>query len=318
VPAGALAGTRDNMADTAVPPVFFLNKTLPGVEEKNYSVVEMCSAAERVCGYETVVGAQRIGGLWRVYCANNDARIQLLTEGLIIRGHCIVPKDKNPFVVEGGNEETPTTKLIIGNVPMSYNNEDILSVLEKNKVKARSGMYDERGRDENGKLTRWKTGRRFLYISLPSTPLPKSLSVGLFQASLYYRERKDRDDATCGKCLQTGHNTKACAAPIKCRACLQDGHKTGDPACALLPPLSPSPQLPPPGLNPASKQSTLQFERRSRSATSPRPAAATTTTVSGKRERSPSTQRRTPTKGKPNGAKKIIANDAGEEGEDHT
>ena len=44
-----------------VQPVFLLNKTLPAVEEKDYSVAEICAAAERTAGFETVEGTQRIG-----------------------------------------------------------------------------------------------------------------------------------------------------------------------------------------------------------------------------------------------------------------
>ena len=61
-----------------VQPVFLLNKTLPAVEEKDYSVAEICAAAERTAGFETVESAQRIGGLWRLYAKDNEARIKLL------------------------------------------------------------------------------------------------------------------------------------------------------------------------------------------------------------------------------------------------
>ena len=49
-----------------VQPVFLLSKSLPAVEEKDYSVAEICSAAEVTAGFETVEGARRIGGLLRL------------------------------------------------------------------------------------------------------------------------------------------------------------------------------------------------------------------------------------------------------------
>ena len=58
--------------------VFLLNKSLPAVEGKDYSVAEICAAAERTAGFETVEGAQRIVGLWRLYAKDNEARIKLL------------------------------------------------------------------------------------------------------------------------------------------------------------------------------------------------------------------------------------------------
>ena len=45
-----------------VQPVFLLNKSLPAVEEKDYSVAEIFALAERTAGFETVEGAQRTGG----------------------------------------------------------------------------------------------------------------------------------------------------------------------------------------------------------------------------------------------------------------
>ena len=88
-----------------VQPVFLLNKTLPAVEEKDYSVAEICAAAERTAGFETVEGAQRIRGLWRLYVKDNEARITLLVSGIILRGHYVKPHEKNPFIVRDANGE---------------------------------------------------------------------------------------------------------------------------------------------------------------------------------------------------------------------
>ena len=47
-------------------PVFFIDKNLPGVEEKNVAVSEICQALESTGGFESVDGAQKIRGLWRL------------------------------------------------------------------------------------------------------------------------------------------------------------------------------------------------------------------------------------------------------------
>ena len=88
------------------------------------------------------------------------------------------------------------------------------------------------------KLTRWKTGRRFLYIGVPSEPLPKIVEIGPFKASFYHKEQKTEErqsKAECRKCLQKGHRAAACVNPIKCRQCFKDGHKAGDADCAMTP-----------------------------------------------------------------------------------
>ena len=280
-----------------VPPVYLMCRNLPAAEQKEYTVVEICSAAELVTGYGKIEGCQRIGGLWRLYANNSDSRVELLTQGLVLRGHSVTPRDKNPFIVENSNgedREIPATRLTVGNIPLSYNNEDIIKVIEKLNIKARSRLMDERARDERGKLTRWKTGRRFIYIDVPAQPLPKTVKIGQFTASLFHKEQKTA--VTCSNCLMKGHHHSGCEAPVKCKQCLQDGHKAGAAECQLAPP-----PPPPPSANKETKNTnntaadsqkeeetplpTLTFpsQRRSRSHTPAR----------GKRERSPSSPRTT-------------------------
>ena len=227
-------------APETVPPVFLVSKTLPAAEEKEYSVIELCTAAEKVTGYGTVIGSQRIGSLWRVYCKDINTRTELLTRGLVLRGvHC-QPKDKNPFVVlsdNGQEREVPATRVTVGNIPLSYSNDEIRLALEQlPDIKTRSRLIDERARDENGKLSHFKTGRRFIYIDVPKTPLPKTLQIGIFMATVFHKEQKV---VKCSNCLGQGHHSSICTAPVKCRQCLADGHKAGDAACSLTPPSPP-------------------------------------------------------------------------------
>ena len=55
---------------------------------------------------------------------------------------------------------------------------------------------DERDRDDNGKLTRWKTGCRFLYMEVPVQPSTKTVMTGIFKASLYHKEQKTTEMKT--------------------------------------------------------------------------------------------------------------------------
>ena len=135
------------------------------VLDQTYSVEEICAAAEKASGFETVESAQRIGELWRLYPKTVEARVILLTRGLVLRGYTVQPRDKTPFIVMGDNgteRETPAMKLIIGNVPISYSNTNVLPVTENLGEKTRSLLIGERHRDGSGKPTRWKIGKRFL------------------------------------------------------------------------------------------------------------------------------------------------------------
>ncbi|MCP3932451.1 MAG: hypothetical protein GY705_25550, partial [Bacteroidetes bacterium] len=57
---------------------------------------------------------------------------------------------------------------------------------------------------------RWFTGRRFVWIDLPSTPLPLAIKIGSQFATLFYRERPKG---------------------VFCFSCGKEGHRRGDPEC---------------------------------------------------------------------------------------
>jgi len=222
-----------------VEPVFVVNSKLPGYEQLPYSTHEICAAAERVCGFESMIGAQRIGGLWRVYPTKREFRDKILVQGITLRGVLVTVRNENPFIVrrpDGSAVEQPSTRVVIGNVPLSYSDEEILKAIKALGCELRSQLFAERDRDDKGKLTHWKTGRRFLYIATPTNPLQKTLQIGPFNATIYHREQKQLSkDKVCSKCFQKGHQFSTCPNPMKCRQCLEDGHKAGDEACKLVP-----------------------------------------------------------------------------------
>ena len=226
-------------------PVFVINNHLPAFDQKNFSTSEICTAAEKTCGYNTIDGAQRIGGLWRIYPRSKDIRQKLLLQGIVLRGVAVAVKNRNPYIVHnddgvGDNfaQQPSSTKLIISNVPLSYSDNDIMQSIKQLGVTLLSKLILERDRDESGKLTHWKTGRRILYVSVPKEPLPKTIQIGAFKAALYHKEQKTAErqaEAECRRCLTKGHKAAQCTAPIKCRQCLEEGHKAGDYVCKMTP-----------------------------------------------------------------------------------
>ena len=219
------------------PPVFLVNSDLPSFEERAYSTLEICRAAEVLTGPNTIDGAQPKNMLWRIYPLTQQARCDMLASGFSLRGFHVRPYDKNPLIVQHseGEREAPTTRVLVGGVPFSFNNEAILDTISRLPgVNVRSAVFYERARDENKKLTSYKTGRRYLFIDVPPTPLPKKLKIGQFTATIFHWEQKQSQ--TCGNCLEAGHSTQMCEKPTKCRQCLQYGHRSGAPECRLAPP----------------------------------------------------------------------------------
>ena len=99
----------------------------------------------------------------------------------------------------------------------------------------RSGVILERARNADQKLTRFLTGRRFVFITVPTTPLDRTLQVNVFKATVYHREQKlARKPVTCSKCLEKGHHVSACTNDTVCIVCRCPGHKRGDPQCNLF------------------------------------------------------------------------------------
>lgn len=185
----------------SAPPVFFLNEEIPD----DVTHVDICQCAEKLVGFGAIVGAQRLGGLWRLYPISKEVRAKLLLEKLLIQGRAIPLRSQNPFAVRNSEgKEIPSTRLSIDGLPVSISSSDIEGYLRKEGTNFRSPILWEKARDRNGKLTRWVTGRRFVWIDLPTTPLKNRIQVGSFMAKLYYREQP-KPEIQCFDCQKVGH-----------------------------------------------------------------------------------------------------------------
>ena len=143
---------------------------------------------KKTTGFNSIIGAQKISGLWRIYPRDKGGRQKLLIQGMTVRGVQVTVKDKNPYLVrslDGKEEETPATQVIVSNVHISFSDQILKSVQELGCT-LRSKLILERDRDEKGKLIHWLTGRRIIYVSVPREPLPKFIQVGPFKASVYH------------------------------------------------------------------------------------------------------------------------------------
>lgn len=209
----------------AVVPVFVLEKWVP----EGTSVYDICLATEKVSGPGTIDGATLISGLWRVYPVSDVARIKILTNGVTFGSKLIQFEGVHPFSRRDGGVENGGTRLTISNLPFSYSNEAVERNLLSLGFKLRSKLQFEKARGPDGKLTDWKTGRRFVWIDLPKHQVNRQCKMGEFRVFLFYREMKDT--MQCRRCLQTGHKAIDCQNEEVCLDCKKPGHRRGDANC---------------------------------------------------------------------------------------
>ena len=224
------AEATGNMADTdsqQCEPVFVTARALLSLHVLP-DTIGMCRAAENTSGRGSIRGAQRIRGLWRIYPRRQEARDKLLLGGMNLWGTQVSLLPKNPFTLQDQNSVKPATKLWMGNVPLSVDDNVIETALKKLGCEMRSTVRKELARDKNGKLTNWETGRRFVFITVPTTPLPKMCTMGIFSAELYHREMKEKRDENrkkCANCLLPDHAAATCTNPVVCLTCFRPGHR---------------------------------------------------------------------------------------------
>ena len=125
--------------------------------------------------------------MWRlILLLEKRHRDILLQQGLNIRGYTVTLHSRNPYLGKNGEEQV---RLIISNVPYSIANEEIIKSLDSIGVTVSvKDIQWENYRDENRDMLGTKTGRRFIFIDPPTSPLPTSMQVaGKSTAYLNYK-----------------------------------------------------------------------------------------------------------------------------------
>lgn len=209
---------------------------------KDTSGYRLSKACEESTGRDGIEGVQWLNGLVRIYPKSPQARNKLLMKGVTLNKVHIPVIGTNPNIVDGSEE---TVKLIIGKVPLSLANEEIEKALTQLPgVRIKSRLFYEHYRDDQGKLTSYKSGRRFAYVVKPANPLPKSLKIVKWNASLYHFGQKTGS-------APTDSNPAGSSAPNDNAL-----HSSATDRRSVSPPCAPSPQLSPvvPSSAPASAE----------------------------------------------------------------
>ena len=163
-----------------VPPAFIVSRDLP--EDPKVDNNELCVAIAKVVGRAELLGAQRIGALWRVYLNTSEARANLLGQGLAVRGITVAVASQNPFFGQKtrwySDPRNATNGVRYSAIHRQRHYRSSFNKEIKKGVKLRSALKLEEIRDREGKLTGWLSGRRFVFIDLPKTPLEKNMDIG--------------------------------------------------------------------------------------------------------------------------------------------
>ena len=218
-------------------PVFLREKDIPRAGITPVSVLEICTAAERVTGLRTIEGAQWINFQWRIYPLTRKARDDLLIQGIVLRDTQLKVSAENCFIIRDAatGDDKPSTKVWIDSVPLSVDDKEIEQSLLSLKCELRTDIKRERARNVDGKMTRFLTGRRFVFITTPATPLEKTMKVcDMFTAKVFHWEQKSlKKKLVCSNCLEENHHHSTCDKPVVCKVCKQPGHKRGSPECGV-------------------------------------------------------------------------------------
>ena len=77
---------------------------------------------------------------------------------------------------------------------------------EIEKIEIRSKLYEECYRDNDGKLSLFKSGRRFVYVSTHSKPLPEQFVVWKWNPTLYHYGQKEKQSTILSEGEQDQNN----------------------------------------------------------------------------------------------------------------
>lgn len=205
-------------------PVFIRTDGIRNEDKKPITGEEIYVSLVKVLNGDNIAGIQQIRRLWRIYLNSHTDRVELISNGLTLRGASVPVFDVNPFTK---SRDENLTRVAIKDIPLSVSDDVIRAKLQAMKHEIHGDIYRQKLR-VNGQLTNCLNGDRVLHISPPIQPLPRKLVFGnTFMARVYHSGQPEFSrgaQATCSRCLQAGHHVSRCTNEVKCQVCKQSGH----------------------------------------------------------------------------------------------
>ena len=143
-----------------------------------------------------------------------------MKEQIVIDGRAVPVYDQNPNHItfkglssKNANQRSNNDKLTVKNLPLSVSNQEIENLLKEKNVTLVSPIFYGKIWDENGQLTSFKSGDRYMFVQPFDHPLPRQQEICSF------------------KCLLLHHGK----TQTPCKSCNVLGHKVGDAVCPAKP-----------------------------------------------------------------------------------
>ena len=184
--------------------------------------IHICNAVTRVTNARNLEGVQKINNLWLIFFNNKATRMDVHNKGdILISGNHYSIYDENPYTSfqTTQNTEKPSNqqirkndKLTIRNVPMWVDNAEVKAMLESHSIKLVSTIRYGMVRDEDGQLTSFKNGERFVYVKPFDPPIERRQQIGEYFCTVIHHGKE-----------------------VPCIACNIKGHKVGEKECIAKP-----------------------------------------------------------------------------------
>ena len=214
-----------------VQPVFINAKDI--INFKTVQEYEICESVTKVISRDKLIATQRVRMLWRIYVKDNEARINLCTSHLNIRGQTVQVFSNNPFRAGIDTDQTDddVIRIVIKEVPLSKGNRDIENYLTLKDIKLKRPIEFGKVRNDHNELTNFLNGDRIVYVEPFRNPLPRRAQIGGGSAVIFHRGQKKWQKPLCNNCFQEGHFRNQCQNEPCCMVCKKPGHSPGEPIC---------------------------------------------------------------------------------------
>jgi hypothetical protein len=120
--------------------------------------------------------------MWRIYMDNEEDRLSLLVQGLVLRCRQIPLHAQNPY--NPGRTQPDTIRIKVKNVPLSADDEQIHRALTLEGCEIQ-GLFRERLRVD-GRLTNCETGDILIISKTLQNPIPRKLQIGKYCALVFH------------------------------------------------------------------------------------------------------------------------------------